>query len=126
LLDDSGGIRGRRHTSSRRDIMTKERLSSIGLAGTSALLVCRLALAACGDGVPDAGESCDLGGANGSPTSCCTALCEFRITGSSCRPSAGPCDVTETGTGTSATCPSDGFQPSNFQCRTAAGACDVA
>ena len=106
--------------------MTKERLCSIGLAGASVLLVCRLAFAVCGDGVPDSGESCDLGGANGSSTSCCTALCEFRIAGSSCRPSAGPCDVGETCTGTSSACPSDGFQPSNFQCRTAAGACDVA
>ena len=72
--------------------MTKERLCGIGLAGTSVFLVCRLALAACGDGNPDPGESCDLGAANGSGTSCCTALCEFRIAGSS-SPHSVRCDA---------------------------------
>ena len=89
------------------------------------LALARVALAACGDGTPDPGEQCDLGAANGDPSSCCTTLCEFRAVGLVCRPSAGDCDVAEACTGASATCPTDMFQPSNFQCRPAAGACDL-
>src|SRR5262249_45514378 len=35
----------------------------------------------CGDGIVTSGEQCDLGGANGSTTSCCTATCQFRASG---------------------------------------------
>src|SRR6188474_367757 len=82
-----------------------------------------IAAAACGDGVVDGGEQCDLGAGNGSATSCCTTLCEFRAVGLTCRPTAGDCDVIETCNGTSDQCPADGFQPANFVCRTAAGGC---
>jgi len=84
------------------------------------------AWATCGDGVVDPGEQCDLGSGNGSPTSCCTTLCEFRASNNVCRPSAGACDIEEKCTGTSDTCPSDMFEPSNFVCRPSAGTCDVA
>lgn len=39
---------------------------------------------------------------------------------------AGECDVAETCTGTSTTCPADAFKPSATVCRPAAGVCDVA
>ncbi len=53
---------------------------SAGLLRTSAvaiaaLLVARVALAACGDGVLDVGEGCDHGAANGSD-GCCSSACQ--------------------------------------------------
>jgi hypothetical protein len=103
--------------------MTKEMLRGLALA---TVLVARIAFGACGDGVVDSGEECDLGPANGTATSCCTTLCEFRAAGNTCRAVAGPCDMAETCTGTSDTCPADGFKASNVVCRPVAGACDVA
>jgi len=64
----------------------------------------------CGDAVLDPGESCDLGAANGSSTSCCTATCGLRGAGQICRPAAGGCDVADVCTGSSPTCPAD-FNP---------------
>src|SRR5207247_4504520 len=46
--------------------------------------------------------------------------------GATCRAVAGACDVAETCTGTSTTCPADGFASSSAQCRAAAGECDLA
>src|SRR5207244_10644562 len=46
--------------------------------------------------------------------------------GAVCRAAAGPCDVAETCTGTSATCPADGFASSSVECRSATGECDLA
>src|SRR4029079_17832464 len=47
--------------------------------------------------------------------------------GTVCRPEApgSNCDVAETCTGTSATCPADGFKPAMTVCRAQSGACDV-
>ncbi len=78
----------------------------------------------CGNGVVDAGEQCDEGVANGTTTSCCTAGCQFRAGGETCRLSAGVCDPTETCSGASGTCPADA--KSTAQCRASAGACDLA
>jgi hypothetical protein len=62
----------------------------------------------CGDMQQDSPEQCDLGGANGDPSNCCTSTCEFRNPGEVCRPGAGPpCDANETCTGASSSCPSD-------------------
>ena len=62
----------------------------------------------CGDGVVDSPEQCDEGAANGTATSCCTASCQFRSAGQTCRPGAGaPCDASETCTGSGALCPPD-------------------
>ncbi len=61
----------------------------------------------CGDGVLDAGETCDDGSANGAFVSCCTATCALRDAGEICRASSGACDVPETCDGTSPTCPAD-------------------
>src|SRR5437870_2988582 len=106
--------------------MTRHISLIILLAGTIGRASVRGAGAACGDGTPDPGEQCDLGSGNGSPTTCCTTLCEFRAVGLLCRSAAGPCDVAESCTGASGDCPADAFQPSNFQCRPEAGACDMA
>src|SRR5204862_7170749 len=46
--------------------------------------------------------------------------------GSVCRPAAGVCDTDETCTGTSTTCPPDGFLSSFVECRASAGECDPA
>jgi disintegrin len=89
------------------------------------LLSARTAWSVCGDGMVDGTEQCDLGAGNGTAGTCCTNLCEFRAAGLTCRPIAGPCDIAETCTGTSATCPGDVFRPSNFICRPSAGICDV-
>ncbi len=62
----------------------------------------------CGDGVVDSPEQCDQGAANGTPGSCCTSTCTFRSAGQVCRSGAGaPCDLSETCTGLSGTCPVD-------------------
>src|SRR6185369_10071770 len=81
----------------------------------------------CGDGTVDTNfgrEACDLAGANGGATSCCSATCTF--TTNTCRASAGQCDVAETCTGASATCPTNGFQSAATGCTGASqgGACD--
>jgi hypothetical protein len=46
--------------------------------------------------------------------------------GALCRSSAGVCDVAETCTGASTSCPTDAFQATTVVCRNAAGECDVA
>jgi hypothetical protein len=73
--------------------------------------------AVCGNGVVEGSEQCD-GGA------CCTSTCTFAT--SVCRASAGPCDVAETCSGSSASCPADSVAPSSQVCRPSAGSCDVA
>ena len=96
-----------------------------------------LSLNMCGNGVVEAGEDCDPGvGANSTccnPTTCkfttgsvcdpansacCTAQCQFSPSTQVCRPAQDPiCDIPESCTGTSATCPWDKTQPngkSNF------------
>ncbi len=81
----------------------------------------------CGDGVLDSPEQCDLGGANGSATSCCTSTCTFRAAGQLCRPGAGPpCDSNEFCTGAGSSCPADDAPiNSGVVCRTGSGdSCD--
>src|SRR5438876_2332330 len=81
----------------------------------------------CGDGVVDSPEACDQGsGVNGTTASCCTSTCTFKTSGTQCRASAGQCDVAETCTGSSATCPNDGFPSSSTLCTVSSqgGGCD--
>src|SRR5438874_1917498 len=81
-----------------------------------------IAGACCGNGVIDPGEDCDDGNqVNGD---CCSSNCKFEPATTLCRPAAGPCDVADFCTGTSAACPSDAKKKS--VCRAAAGPCDVA
>jgi hypothetical protein len=46
--------------------------------------------------------------------------------GTVCRAAAGACDVAETCTGSSTSCPTDAYQPATYVCRSAAGGCDKA
>jgi uncharacterized delta-60 repeat protein len=72
---------------------------------------------ACGDGVPNPGEACDDGAANGTPESCCTTECATREAGTECRPARGPCDVAERCTA-NASCPADTFAADGTSCDT--------
>src|SRR5437762_8353111 len=101
------------------------------IPGTSAKCRCAFVdvgkIAVCGDGkVQTDVEQCDEGSANGSSTSCCTTTCTLKPAGTACRPSAGSCDAAETCTGSSGSCPADGFLSSSTVCRAAAGDCDLA
>ncbi|HEY3351958.1 MAG TPA: hypothetical protein VGQ83_01795, partial [Polyangia bacterium] len=102
-------------------------LSAADRQAVEAYLTAKYRLAgACGNGVPEAGEQCDLGASNGAPGSCCTASCTWAAAGTTCRAAAGPCDAAETCTGTEAACPADARVAAGTVCRAAAGTCDVA
>jgi len=94
--------------------MTRLRLAAVFFVVVAG--AARPAAAVCGDGVVDAGEQCDLGSGNGSPTTCCSTLCEHRAEDNVCRPAANACDVAEKCTGTSDTCPSDVVIPDGASC----------
>ena len=80
--------------------------------------------AICGNGTLETGEQCDDG--NNDPGDCCSAVCEFESAATVCRASADVCDAAETCTGSSGTCPADGFEPPTTECRASADVCDVA
>jgi len=71
----------------------------------------------------DDGNVCTVDQCNGANNTCQHLPANA---GATCRAAAGVCDVAETCTGTSPTCPADGFQPSSTVCRDAAGECDLA
>ena len=75
----------------------------------------------CGSGTIEAGEACDDG--NRASGDCCSASCQLEPPTVVCRSAAGACDLTETCTGTSATCPADTKRVG--PCRAAAGTCDI-
>jgi hypothetical protein len=85
------------------------RLLGLLLAASLAAVPARAQPVGCGDGIVDAvaGEACDQGAANGTPTSCCTATCTLRSAGDVCRGAVGVCDVAESCDGVGATCPVD-------------------
>ncbi len=70
----------------------------------------------CGNGIVDSGEDCD-GGA-------CCIDCTFATSTTTCRASAGACDLVEVCSGSSSSCPSDAH--STNMCRASTGACDPA
>ena len=81
----------------------------------------------CGNSVINPGEDCDLGtGVNGVSTNCCSSTCSYVPSSSNqvCRASAGPCDLAETCSGTSSTCPTNILAPSTTICRNVSGVCD--
>lgn len=88
-----------------RRVPSPSRLTPAAAIVLGCLLAPVAALATCGDGVVDGGESCDLGALNGDDSSCCTAGCELRAGGAICRPAAGVCDVADTCDGASPECP---------------------
>ncbi|MCZ7685562.1 MAG: hypothetical protein M5U28_45010 [Sandaracinaceae bacterium] len=79
----------------------------------------------CTPGAPcSTGNPCELGTtscASGAPT-CVGAGPAASVV---CRASAGPCDLEERCTGSSTTCPADGFAGGTVECRPSAGPCDV-
>lgn len=81
--------------------------------------------ALCGNGTVDAGEDCDLADDNGDAASCCTLNCRFRAAAQVCRAASGVCDVAESCTGSSDTCPADDVRPDTFVCRGSGGECDI-
>lgn len=66
------------------------------------------AVPVCGNGSLEFGEDCDLGGDNGDADNCCTASCEYRAAGETCRATTSACDPAEECSGASDTCPADG------------------
>jgi len=74
-------------------------------------------LASCGDSVLDGGEACDAGPANGTATACCASDCQFEPASKTCRSQEiSYCDIAETCTGSSDTCPADAVQPAGYEC----------
>src|SRR5437867_1188477 len=78
-----------------------------------------------GTACTDDGNVCTTDHCNGSLAS---PLCVHNPgnAGTTCRGTAGACDVAETCTGTSSACPADDFASSSTVCRGAAGECDLA
>jgi RHS repeat-associated protein len=76
-----------------------------------------------GTSCPDDGNVCTTDTCNGT-----SAVCQHPAghAGTICRAIAGACDVAETCTGASSTCPTDSFAPPTTVCRPSAGQCDVA
>jgi len=68
----------------------------------------------CGDGILQPNEECDDG--NTATGDCCSPTCALVAAGTVCRASAGQCDVAESCTGTSGTCPADGFVVNGTSC----------
>jgi cysteine-rich repeat protein len=79
----------------------------------------------CGDGVLTGSEECEAG-------ACCdTGTCTLYGGATTCRNSAGVCDLAETCasatvSGVTAACPTDVFQANTQVCNAASGACDIA
>jgi len=85
----------------------------------------------CGNGVVEPGEACDGGpcctsscslksGAQCDSTDpCCTSTCRYASSSQVCRAVNGPCDLAETCTGSSSSCPSDRKKSTGSSCSTA-------
>ena len=77
----------------------------------------------CGNGIVEGTEQCDPGTNN--PSDCCSSNCMYESSSYTCRSASGTCDVAETCSGSSATCPVDAVQPNTFTCRASQGVCDL-
>ena len=78
----------------------------------------------CGNSIVEIAEQCDDGGTT--PGDCCGATCLFESAATQCRAALGLCDLAETCTGTSDTCPVDGLVAAGTECRGLQGSCDLA
>lgn len=76
---------------------------------------------ACGNGATDDCAACSVSA--GAKTN---GTCAPLVMGTSCRVSAGTCDVAESCDGSSSVCPADAKLAAGTECRTAVGACDAA
>ncbi len=85
--------------------------AGIGFPGQA--LVLDVGIICCGDGVVEGDEECDGG-------DCCTDTCTFD-SGTTCRASAGACDVAEVCSGDSADCPADELAPAGTECDPGSG-----
>ena len=65
----------------------------------------------CGNGIVEGGEACDDG--NLVSGDCCSSSCTIESAGTVCRPAINACDVAETCTGSSPTCPADTQPPTD-------------
>ena len=106
-----------------RGSLRPPRLAVAVLASLLVLGSAARAMAVCGDGVIDGGETCDDG--NTVANDCCSPTCQIEPASTICRAATGLCDLQETCNG-SATCPADAFKPAGNVCRPAAGVCDLA
>ncbi|KAJ5567312.1 hypothetical protein N7535_006618 [Penicillium sp. DV-2018c] len=91
----------------------------------------------CGNGIVEAGEDCDCGGEEGcADNACCDAKtckfkdtavcddandsccnkCQFAPADTVCRASTGPCDIEETCSGNSSSCPSNKYKDDGTSC----------
>ena len=91
----------------------------------------------CGNGIVEADEDCDCGGVDScaqnsccDPDTCrfresavcdddsgvCCSGCQFSSPQTVCRSQNGPCDIEETCTGLSSSCPEDGYEPNGNSC----------
>src|SRR5439155_3426864 len=95
---------------------TYKATATITSAGWAADIATYKADANCGNGIVDAGEDCDQGASNGTAGSCCSASCRFVTSGTICRAAANACDVAESCTGSSATCPADAVKAAGTAC----------
>ncbi|KAL4788155.1 Metallo-peptidase family M12-domain-containing protein [Aspergillus varians] len=98
--------------------------------------------AQCGNGIVESGEDCDCGGEEDcgdnaccNPTTCkfkdnatcddanddCCVSCKFAPSSHVCRPSTGECDIQETCTGNSSTCPSNSYKDDGDSCGNRSG-----
>src|SRR5262249_38074784 len=81
------------------------------------------AFGTCGDGILDPGEVCEAE-RDGTFGPCCTSDCQFAPPGTTCRDSAGDCDLPDMCSGSDPKCV-DGRR-TGVVCREAKGLCDVA
>jgi len=100
--------------------------SGLSTGTESSFALARYENVVCGNEVVETGEDCDAGDSNGDASGCCSSACAFVAAGTTCRESAGDCDVAEACSGTAAACPADGFVVAGTTCRESAGDCDVA
>ena len=73
----------------------------------------------CGNDVVETGEQCDDG--NTDPGDCCSPTCQYESAATVCRAAADICDAADYCTGSSDTCPTDGFLPAMTVCRAGSG-----